>query len=261
MTQAVPKLASQKRAHWFTESSLRQSFRVGQCLVCSNLIVAERHSIRSFLYEGMMSPDAREDFLKCGGFCLRHFWVAKRIEEQCWPAGGIGIALLCENLVRRYSVEATQYVDENQRRSFRVLRRNRKRRNFRSPGFGCMFCQDNKERERHLLQTIEELIEQTTWSMMLEDGPLCLRHGVLALSLWQQPSSQERIRECFQSHLSQLTEDIDEFIRKSDWQQRNEPKGPEQDAVFHAIEYLVGLKRQFPGESVDVGKKSLRRES
>jgi len=247
MTRSVARPSPEKRARWFTESSLRQSFRVGQCLVCSNLILSERHSIHSFLYEGMMSPDVRQDFLKGGGFCLRHFWEAKRIEERCWPAGGIGIALLCENLIRQYSVETTEYLDDKQRRSLSILRRSRKRRDFRAPGFGCVFCQDNEEREQHLLQTIQELMEQPAWSKMLEEAPLCLRHAVLALNVWQDALSQERIREHFQAHLSQLTEDIEEFIRKSDWQYRNEPKGREQDAVFRAIEYLVGLDRQFPG--------------
>lgn len=194
-----------------------------------------------------MSPDVRQDFLKGGGFCLRHFWEAKRIEERCWPAGGIGVALLCENLIRRYSVETTEYLDENQRRPLRFLRRSQKRRDFCAPGFRCTFCQDNEEREKHLVQVIKELIEQPTWSKMLEEAPLCLRHAVLALNMWGDSLSQERIREHFQGHLCQLTTDIEEFIRKSDWQYRNEPKGRERDAVFRAIEYLVGLDLQFPG--------------
>ena len=96
-----PLAESDSRPYWLTESSLEESLRPGECLVCSNLAHSERHSIHSFLWEGMMSSHARSAFLEGGGFCARHFWIAKRVEDECWPAGGIGLAILCENLIER----------------------------------------------------------------------------------------------------------------------------------------------------------------
>ena len=96
----------ESRAHWRTEMSLPDSLRVGDCLICSNLVQAEQRSIHSFFWEGMMSPDR----------------PAKRIEDERWPAGGIGVAILCENLVAKARAERAIQVLTGLERQFPLHR-------------------------------------------------------------------------------------------------------------------------------------------
>jgi hypothetical protein len=245
LDEASQKPSPPRRPNWFIENSLRNSFRPGKCLICSNLIAAERRAIHSFLYEGMMAPQPRAHFLEGGGFCLRHFWIAKRIEEECWPAGGIGVAILCENLLQQVPSEPSSPAKRRRRRRLRGLG-DQEDHDWRLPGFACAFCRDNEERERALLQELGKLIGEHEWSEMLADAPPCFGHTWLAFQLWEHTDAHGWIESYVRKQREHLNAAVREFIRKRDWQYRNEPRGPEQDAVPRAIEFLVGPVEQFP---------------
>ena len=93
-----PKKAGPANTLWATQTTLSKAFALGGCGICNAVRAAERKGIHSFLYEGMMFPFVRQQFLDGGGFCLRHFWMAKEIEDETWPTGGFGMAILCESL-------------------------------------------------------------------------------------------------------------------------------------------------------------------
>jgi hypothetical protein len=104
--KSQPEFGAEKEsAHrlWFTHDLLERAMRGGGCIICGALRMSERKSIHSFLYEGMMSPLVRRRFLDGEGFCARHFAIAREIEDECWPEGGIGVAILCQDLVRQVS--------------------------------------------------------------------------------------------------------------------------------------------------------------
>jgi len=232
-------------SHWFTESSLAQSSRVGECLVCSNLTHCERQAILSFLGEGMMSPRSRSAFLKGNGFCARHFWMAKGIEENEWPARALGAAILCENLVT-IAIEKLPSTKDLSRRPALGPFRHKPTVNVRRGGWGCVFCQEWDKREESLIEILQYLKHKPAWSEKIARSPLCVRHGLMALQVWKNPSDKLQLREELGEQLRQLQADLKEFIRKRDWNYRNELVGREQDAVFRAIQFLIGPARQFP---------------
>jgi hypothetical protein len=233
------------RPLWFTEMSLTDSFRPGECLVCSNLIDAERHAIHSFLWEGMMSSEVRGKFLQGGGFCTRHFWMAKRLEDDGWPAGGIGLAILCENLVEHVIADLPRVADLARPEPVIPFRRKKDVR-FCPPGAGCMFCRDWIEREESLIAALEGLKNKLTWSEKLERSPLCVHHSLVALRVWRGLDDKQHVRKALGEKLRQLHTDLKEFIRKHDWNHRGEALGRERDSVERAIQALSGLQRQFP---------------
>ena len=96
----APDERAKRRAGWFARMGLKDALARGGCPLCQALKTSVRRYLFSFLYEGMMSGIAREEFLKGGGFCQQHFWQAEAIEEECW-ADGYGIAFFCENLLDR----------------------------------------------------------------------------------------------------------------------------------------------------------------
>jgi hypothetical protein len=249
------------RQHWFTEMSLADSLRIGECLVCSNLIYAERRSIHSFLWEGMMSPVVRAKFLKGGGFCARHFWIAKRIEEECGPAGGIGVAILCENLVAKVVAELPAETDLRRTEPLGPFRR-RKDIHLPAPGCGCIFCLDWIEREESLIATLEYLKNKPVWSDKLEQSPLCVHHSRSALRIWNESENKQQILSALATRLRDLQADLNDFIRKHDWNHRHEPLGREKDSVQRAIPILTGLERHFPLQrtGVEGGKTNGTRE-
>lgn len=245
MRTITPQAEFESRSHWFTESSLEESLLPGECLVCSNLIQSERHAIHSFLWEGMMSPNIREKFLEGGGFCARHFWIAKRIEDDCWRAGGIGVAILCENLVEQAVAELPCDADLGRRETINPFRRKREL-DVLAPGSECIFCRDWIEREESLVELLQYIKSKPRWSERLERSALCVRHAMLALQIWREPEDKLQLRAALKTRLRRLQDDLNEFIRKHDWNHREEPMGREKDAVPRAIQILTGLFRQFP---------------
>jgi hypothetical protein len=240
----------ESQSHWFTESSLSESLRFGECLICSNLIHSERHAIHSFLWEGMMSPHVRGAFLEGGGFCARHFWIAKRTEEDGWRSGGVGVAILCENLVD-HAIRELPREAELTRRTMGPFQFKRTV-NVPPPGAGCIFCHDWMVREEALLEILEYLRHKPAWFEKLERSPLCVHHALMALQIWREPDDKLQLRCALEEHLRQLLADLKEFIRKHDWNHRDEPLGREKDAVLRAIQVLTGLARQFPVPKTEV---------
>jgi len=239
----------ESHSHWFTENSLEESLRPGECLVCSNLVQSERRGIHSFLWEGMMSPHVRSQFLRGGGFCPRHFWVAKRIEDDCWPAGGIGVAILCENLIEQAIAELPSETEFGRSEPIGLFQRKRNP-SVPAPGFGCIFCRDALEQEQSLVETLQYLKNKSAWSGRLEASPLCEHHALLALHIWRNPDDKRLLRASLERRLTELRGDLNEFIRKHDWNHREEPMGREKDAVQRAIEIMTGLLRHFPFQRI-----------
>lgn len=223
---------------WFTRDTLSKAFALGGCAICNAVLAAERKSIHSFLYEGMMFPSVREKFLAGGGFCLRHFWMAKQIEDEAWQTGGFGLAILCEDLARSASsgLSAAKAIDPNSRPG---LFRRSEPQGF-VPGQNCIVCQDNREKAQFLGEALEELSEEEEFAGPLAANGLCLPHGQVALQIWKDPAKRERLFSQLEARITELGNDLREFIRKHDYQYRHEPAGKEQDSVLRSMRLFVG---------------------
>lgn len=237
-----PTASSQPAAHEvpvFTRIALEQALRSGLCLICVAVRASERKSIHAFLYEGMMSPDVRQNFLRKGGFCRRHFWMAKQIEEESWQAGGIGLAILCEDLLRL----ASDIVEENASSA-----RNNKRLIGRRTdpvavtlGSPCVFCEENAAREGYLTEILEELIGESQFQQVFHDQPLCVAHGRLSMSKWKSADNRRSMATALRTHLQRLATEMRTFIDKHDHQRRNELREEQRGVLQCAIDPLVGF--------------------
>jgi hypothetical protein len=228
-----------RRGLWFTRTTLSKAFALGGCSLCAVVHASERKGIHSFLYESMMSPSVRQKFLDGGGFCSRHFWMAKEIEEETWQRGSIALAILCEDLTRQANsgLANVTAVEPNSRTT---LFRHREAKPF-VPGHRCMFCQDNADKEAFLAEVLEELVEEQEFAKPLERNGLCIRHGQLSLQIWKDQAKRKQLYAQLEGQVSELSADLREFIRKYDYQYRDEPRGREQDSVLRAIRLSVGL--------------------
>jgi hypothetical protein len=223
---------------WASRTGLSKAFAMGGCAICNAVHAAERKGIHSFLYEGMMFPFVRQQFLEGGGFCLRHFWMAKEIEDETWLTGGFGMAILCESLTRLADTGLSEVaaVDPNARPT---LLRRREAHVF-LPGHDCIFCQDNREKERFLAHVLENLVDEEEFQKPLATHGLCIRHGELALQIWKDQEKRKELLAQLRTRVSELAADLREFIRKRDYQFRSEPPGREQDSVLRATGFFVG---------------------
>jgi len=237
-----PTASAQPRAHQvpeFTRIALEHALRSGLCLICAAVRASERKSIHAFLYEGMMSPGVRQDFLRKGGFCRRHFWMAKQIEEDSWQAGGIGLAILCEDLLRL----ASSIIEERgaQPRKNKPLIGRRTESAAITIGSPCIFCEEHATREAYLIEILEELIGEPRFQRILQDQPLCVVHGQIAAIKWKTVENRASMATALRTQLQRLAAEMRIFIDKHDHQRRSELRDEERDVLQYAIDALVGF--------------------
>ena len=228
--------------------ALQRGLSTGECLVCHASMRATRRYIHSFLYEGMMSSIARQDFLDGGGFCREHFWQAKRIEEECW-ADGFGVAILCENLLDTFVKDLEKLAQNRTGLRTRLLkvRRSAKKRETRFlPGIECIACEMARSTEEHYLATLEELLDASDFCERFKRSTgLCIGHIHAALERWTSETAVEIVRRVATNHIRQLINELREFQRKHDYQYKHEPRGSEWSSPERAISFLAGPRAEL----------------
>ncbi len=233
---AKPSGTNDDHSRWLSRDQLERCLQENGCLVCRALTRFERKDIHSFLYEGMMFPAVRRQFLAAGGFCHRHFWMAMKIEDDCWPAGGIGMAMLCEDLLRLASDALTRSAHPDAR----PPGMNRKGEELFRRGGACVFCKDSAEKEKVFMELLEELVEEPPFRNAVEAHGLCVWHGELATTRWRSEASRQWISTTEQEHICRMAETLREVIRKHDYRYRGEGLTQGKDSVLASIEMLVG---------------------
>jgi hypothetical protein len=230
-------------------------------LLCKALDASVRRYLFSFLYEGMMSCDAREDFLRGGGFCAPHFWEAKVIEEMCWP-DGFGISILCENLLVRGIEDLGKWIGRPSPAKaglWSFLRESREAQSGSRPVVDCIACRLVRETEEHYLGALEQLLGDAAFAeaYRLSSG-LCLRHLVVAENLWGSPEARSLAKATAQSYVEGMIAELREFQHLHDYQHRNEARGRESSSAERAIEFLAGPKPRNAGLAEPMPKRRSR---
>jgi len=249
---STPDERAKGRAGWFARMGLKDALARGGCPLCQALGTSLRRYLFSFLYEGMMSCIAREEFLKGGGFCQQHFWQAKWIEEECW-ADGFGISILCENLISRSlkDLEVWTQSGKTLKTGFLRFRKPAKKRGggFNLiPGNRCIACVILRSSEEHYLGALEDRLEEPDFADRYNDSPgLCLRHLQTAAERWQLPAALELVKVRAQHVLHELLAELREFQRKHDYQYKHEPRGSEWSSPERTIDFLVGPRADLTG--------------
>ncbi len=208
-------------------------------MVCGLIGLMERRAVHSFLYEGMMFPETRKRFLEGGGFCAHHFWLAKGIEEKCCPVGGIGLAILCEDLAGHALVSVRETAAQRPRTRFWGVRGNDQPH---CAATGCMFCRFNRGREEYVLRALEGLRRENEFADMLRAEPFCFSHARAALQSWKDAGNRDWLINVLEEQYVSLGAGLREYIRKNTWPGRLEPRGDERNWLQRAIRMLVGMK-------------------
>lgn len=243
----VAETKSKRKPSWLAKTALERGLAAGGCPVCWSLRRVVRRYIFSFLYEGMMSPSAREAFLKGGGFCQQHFWQAKDIEAEHW-ADGFGLAILCENLLARSLQDVRQIPESRPGKKPALLGISRRSSGqpasfALTPGSGCRACAVLRESENHYLTVLEELLQEADFGERYQGSAgLCLQHLRMAAETWHSSPALTLVKSNAERVVLQLLAELREFQRKHDYQYRHEPRGAESTSPERAITFLAGMK-------------------
>ena len=233
-----------ERSFWPHRTALDKALEQPGCVVCNHLAVCERKSINAFLYESLLDPHVRRRFVDRGGFCREHFAVACHIEKECWPDGGIAMAVLCGDLLHR----AMGISGEGALRGGDSASENRQLDVFGTCTSGecCVFCREQRASESSFLAALEELLDFERVAAELTPGRLCLVHTQAACASWRDSDKRAWARQFAHYHAQELLADLQEMVRQSDdYRFREESARAEQNVVLRPMRFLVGGKESL----------------
>jgi hypothetical protein len=203
---------------------------VGRCPACEILRRKSMSYIDHALYALVVDPPTQNRFADSGGYCRRHAEMLFRIP---WGSA-LGVAILYRRLTEDSAAELTKA--------------DRRSAGGKSPALrhlqpACPACTVEQEAELGVLEAILSMLKAKDPRMMeaVTGGRgLCLRHTDAALASAPNAETAALVREHGLRTAKLLLDELNEFIRKSDYRNSEEQKGPEGDSWMRAVSWVTG---------------------
>lgn len=197
---------------------LRAALRSGQCPICHLVTLSSERRLRFLFQECVNDPDVRTDLRLSLGFCGRHAAEAAQLGNP------LGIAILYNDMVSR-AIERVRALASGRRVQKLV---------------SCPQCvAEQRDEMRYIRALAHDLQDEPLQAEYSAAHGLCFTHLEAVLA----QASSEIARFLLaqeEARLSALSQALQEFIRKNDYQFAHEPLGSERDSWRHALEKLTG---------------------
>lgn len=202
-----------------TYFNLRDALEAPGCAICTVVTKAVAKSLDDLLYERVNDPGVRQELRQSHGFCHRHAW------ELCGLGDGFGVGLLYRDLLKR---TVTSLQPEGYTRS--------------TPSANCPTCQMATETAGRYLDSFVQAFAEVDLRLSMEHAMgLCLSHFKAALTRCRTRAERERLTAWEQKKLSELLEQLNEFLRKHDYRYVEEGyREGEGSSWLRAVEIFVG---------------------
>jgi hypothetical protein len=231
--------------------NLLEACRETGCPVCR----LEQKSVQRYLdhqfYENVNAPAWRDRLRASHGFCHEHAWLG--VNQRLGDA--LGYSIIYRDIVNSI---LTQLSDHNspapsagrrtallrqmpeavQKLIERVLPA-------LTPRKRCPVCEHRDETTRSTLAVLTEELEtpEMVSALQVSEG-LCLPHLRLAFERANDLSACEKLLMIHREKLESLRAELEEFIRKNDYQAIKEGFGREGDAWLRAVGMIAGSRKE-----------------
>lgn len=219
------------------------------CPICRLEQDGVKRYLDNQLYENVNSPKWRDQLRLSLGFCREHVWLAvdKRLGDP------LGFSIIYRDLInsvlkrletgeqpvrapRGWAALLRQIPEEARTRIAALL-------SAVTPRKRCPVCEHRDEMTRNTLAVLLEELKQPEMVAALQASQgLCLPHVHQALEQMRDVSVLEILLTIQREKLERLRTELDEFIRKNDYQFAAEGFGSERDAWLRALGMLVGKR-------------------
>jgi hypothetical protein len=221
----------------FSYYDLLEAFARPGCAICALLLRDAERFLDSLLYEYVTDPETNRAVRAGRGFCNAHSWQLTQ-----YRGGVLGIAILYDAALdevisiseHTQSVRATlSRLRSNASSLSRVL----------EPAGPCVACEVMATSERDYTETLGRYIDDETLEIAYgQSQGLCLPHFRLAL---RETAQQERLAAIQVAHWRKLKGELEEFIRKNDFNYADEAMGAEGDSWLRTIARMSGERGVF----------------
>jgi hypothetical protein len=231
--------------------NLLEACRAAGCPICR----LEQKSVERYLdhqfYENVNAPAWRDRLRASHGFCHEHAWLG--VNGRLGDA--LGYSIIYRDIVNSI---LTQLNDHNspapsvgRRTSWLQQIPEAVRKMIENmlpaltPRKRCPVCEHRDETTRSTLAVLVEELEAPEMANALQGSEgLCLPHLRLALERVRDLSAGEKLLTIHREKLESLRAELEEFIRKNDYQAIKEGFGREGDAWLRAIGMITGSRKE-----------------
>ncbi len=186
------------------------------CAICHGSDRSAWRYIDGLLWESVNDPGIRATLRAAHGFCREHSMMALRVASA--HAGGLGMAILFEDLLRHVLAEA-----EHEAASGATGSRRRRRRPL-GPHAPCPACLSARRTVESYVQILAAAHAGTVpFAAAREPGRgICLPHFAEGLTLLEEPAERDRYLDVFRHGSEELRGELREFSRKQDYRFQHE---------------------------------------
>jgi hypothetical protein len=196
------------------------------CPVCRLSYKFVRRYVDSILYEFVNDPEVRAEIRQARGYCNEHAWWMLDV-----AGAGLGIAIIQRDVVETV-LDVTQTLSDgrNARQGAQELLKRLQ------PAAECPACAHRRTMEDITLHALLSHIDDPDLTMALAGSSgLCLPHFSRALELVEDADTLKQLVALQRRTLTELRDELAEFIRKNDYRFRHEGFGKEGDSWRRAI--------------------------
>ena len=221
-----------------TVFNILEACRESGCPICR----LEQKSVERYLdhqfYENVNSPKWRDQLRASLGFCHEHAWLG--VDQRLGDA--LGYSIIYRDLVNSILRKGDENTDPSREPSVRT--RIEKVLTIFAPRKRCPVCEHREHATRTLINTLVEELgsPQMVQALQASEG-LCLPHLRLTFEHIKDNTLLEALLNIHRAKLEGLRTELEEFIRKSDYQAVKEGFGKEGDAWLRAIGMIVGRRK------------------
>jgi hypothetical protein len=240
-----------------TVANLIETMKQPGCPICIVERNAARKAVDMFLWESMMEPKTRETAMQAYGFCPPHtrLLVAADLSHSGLP---LATNIIYEQLHGR-TLQALRAWQGRETRSG-IFRKLLARLGFPPPALArgvltptarCPICASAEQSTLNMLAALFEEMENEAGDVTrvyADSDGLCLAHLRMGLSHLAQahPRAARRVVDLSTQRLAQQRERMQEFLRKKNWEYRDEALTEEESHAWRdALTFYTG----FPGKS------------
>jgi hypothetical protein len=231
--------------------NLLEACRAAGCPICR----LEQKSVERYLdhqfYENVNAPAWRDRLRASQGFCHEHAWLG--VNGRLGDALGYSIIyrdILNSILVDLHDKDSPALPPRRRASSLRQVpeaARNliEKMLTALTPRKRCPVCDHRDETTRTALSVFaEELATPEMTNALQASEGLCFPHLRLALEHVKDLSTCETLLTIHRAKLESLKAELEEFIRKNDYQAIKEGFGREGDAWLRAVGLIAGKRKE-----------------
>jgi uncharacterized protein DUF6062 len=231
--------------------NLLEACRAAGCPICR----LEQKSVERYLdhqfYENVNAPAWRDRLRASHGFCHEHAWLG--VKQRLGDALGYSIIYrdIVNSILTQLSAHSSPAPSVSRRTSLlqqipeAVRKMIEKMLPALTPRKRCPVCEHQDETTRSTLAVLVEELETPEMTDALQGSEgLCLPHLRLALERVKDLSACETLLAIQRGKLESLRSELEEFIRKNDYQAIQEGFGGEGDAWLRAVGMIAGSRKE-----------------